>query len=356
MRILYAVGSWGLGHATRSLSVITALLGAGAEMTVVSTGRALQVLRGELRDGCEFLDWPDTPQTVAGTAWGFHLKTAAAIPWYLAALRREHRWTAQLIRRRPFDRIVSDNRYGVQHPAVPSFHILHGLRFIAPGRIRLIERQLEAFNYRWLGHLRRMIVPDTEDDKLSGDLAHGLDVFPRAIISYAGILSRLRRRAVAQDLDVFVTLSGPEPQRSILERIVLRQLPSLRGRIVVALGKPDLVARTRVGSADVYGYLDRAAQEEMMNRARVIVCRAGYSTIMDLAELRRSGVLIPTPGQTEQEYLARYHDARGTALAVDQRDVDLRDAVGRAAALPPFHAAVTTEAAVRQMTSLILAG
>lgn len=356
MRILYAVGSWGLGHATRSLPLITALLALNAELTVVSTGRALGVLRAELQDRCEFMDWPDVPHTVARTAWGFYLKTAVAIPRYLAVIRGEHQRTAQLLRVRRYDRIVSDNRYGIQHPDVPSFHVVHGLRFIAPGRVQLIERRLETANYHWLGHLRQVIVPDTQEDRLSGDLAHRLDVFPRSVITYAGILSRLRRRAVDEDLDLFVTLSGPEPQRAMLEAVVMRQLPSVSGRIAVTLGKPGAAAHTRVGSADVYGYLDRASQEEMMNRAALVLCRSGYSTIMDLAELRRRAVLIPTPGQTEQMYLAAYHQARGTTVSCDQRRLDLRDVIARGASLPPFHATITTADTVQRATSVILAG
>lgn len=356
MRILYAIGSWGLGHATRSLPVVTALVDGGAEVTVVSTGRALQVLRADLDGRCEFLDWPDVPQTVSRTAWGFYLRTGAAIPWMLAALRREQEWTAQLVRRRRFDRIVSDNRFGVQHPGVPSTHIAHGLHSIAPGRIALIERRLEAFNYRWLGHLRHIIVPDTRDDRLSGDLGHRLEVFPPERVTYAGILSRLRRREAIQDLDMFVTLSGPEPQRTILERIVLRQLPSLQGRVAVALGRPDDPSYQRIGTAEVFGYLDRSAQEAMMNRARVVVCRAGYSTIMDLAELQRRAVLIPTPGQTEQVYLARYHHKRGTALAAEQGRLDLAAAADDAESLPPLRASVTTAQTVGRVTSMILEG
>lgn len=356
MRILYAIGSWGLGHATRSLPVVTALVDGGADVTVVSTGRALAVLRADLGGRADFLDWPDVPQTVSGTAWGFYLRTGAAIPWMLAALRRERAWTAQLLRRRRVDRIVSDNRLGIQHPDVPTFHIVHGLHSIAPARIAFLERSLEAFNYRWLGHLRGIIVPDTRIDRLSGDLGHRLEVFRPEQVTYAGILSRLRRRQLPQDLDLFVTLSGPEPQRSMLERIVLRQLPSVRARTVVALGKPDVCSHTRIGTADVYGYLDRTAQEEMMNRARVVVCRGGYSTIMDLAELQRRTVLIPTPGQTEQVYLARYHHARGTALAADQRRLDLGASAARAAVLRPLHASVTTGDTVRRIASLVLAG
>jgi UDP-N-acetylglucosamine transferase subunit ALG13 len=221
------------------------------------------------------------------------------------------------------------------------------------------ERRLEAFNRRWLGHLRAVIVPDTREDRLSGDLGHRLEVFPPERVVYAGILSRLRaqpRPVPPRDVDLFVTLSGPEPQRSMLERVVIRQLPSLGIRAIVTLGTPDVRTHRRIGDADVYGFLDRAAQEEMMNRARIVVCRAGYSTIMDLAEVRRRAVLIPTPGYTEQVYLARYHHARGTALAVNQGRLDLSAAAAQGSRLPPLYASVTTDDAVRTITALIRAG
>jgi len=356
MRILYAVGSWGLGHATRTLPILHALLEAGAELTVVSAGRALLLLQQELDGRCEFLAWPDVPSTLGRTALEFYARSAAALPRMLAAMAGERARTAALLRRRRLDRIVSDNRYGVQHPAVPSFHLAHGLRFIAPGRVRAVERLLEAFNYHWFARLRRVIVPDTREDRLAGDLAHGLRVFPPHLVAYTGILSRLRQRPLPRDLDLFVTLSGPEPQRTILEQIVRRELAAFRGRAVAALGTPDRPGVERRDGCEFYGYLDRAGQEEMMNRARVVVARAGYSTIMDLAEVERPAVLIPTPGQTEQVYLARYHDGRGAVRGVDQPRFRLARDVALAAQRPGVRARVKTEAAVRQIVGLILAG
>ncbi|MBI3974819.1 MAG: hypothetical protein HY334_00330, partial [Armatimonadetes bacterium] len=315
MRILYAVGSWGLGHATRSLPVITGLLEAGAEVTVISTGRALLLLRGELGARCEMLDWPDVPQPIGRGALEFHTRAALAVPWFLRSMTRERGWTAALVRQRRVDRIVSDNRYGVQHPAVPSFHIAHGLRFIAPRRLALVERGLEGFNYRWFAGLRRVLIPDTPEDGLSGDLAHALQVFPPSLLAYVGILSGIRARPLPQDIDLFITLSGPEPERTLVEHGILSQIRAaprvFGGRIVVARGRPEAPRHERLNGGEVFGYLERSAQEEMMNRARVVVARAGYSTIMELAELERRAVLIPTPGQTEQEHLAEIHHRRG---------------------------------------------
>ncbi|MDR7475887.1 MAG: glycosyltransferase family protein [Armatimonadota bacterium] len=361
MRILYAVGSWGLGHATRSLPLIQALLARGAGVTVVSTGRALLLLREELGERCEFVDWPDVPQTLGRSALEFYARSALALPRMVQVMYRERAWTAELVRRRRFDRIVSDNRYGVQHPAVPSFHLAHSLRFIAPGRVGPLEWAMEAFNYRWFRGLRRILVPDTSEDRLSGDLAHRLRIFPPAQLAYVGILSRIRARELPQDLDLFITLSGPEPQRTVLEEILRRQLaawrPAARGlRVVVALGRPEAPRREEAEGVEVYGYLDGRGQEEMVNRARVVVARSGYSTIMELAEVERQAVLVPTPGQTEQVYLATYHGRRGAVRAVAQSRLALPRDVEAAAACPGLRARQKTEGAVRRAVDLILAG
>lgn len=361
MRILYAVGSWGLGHATRSLPLIQALLEGGAQVTVVSTGRALLLLQRELGRRCEFLDWPDVPQTLGRSAPEFYARSALALPRMVQVMRRERAWTAELLRARRFDRIVSDNRYGVQHPAVPSFHLAHSLRFIAPGRVGLVEWALEAFNYRWFRGLRRILVPDTPQDRLSGDLAHRLRLFPQRLLAYIGILSRIRARDLPQDLDLFITLSGPEPQRTMLEEILRRQLAAWRPaagglRVVAALGRPEAPRREEVDGVEVYGYLDARAQEEMVNRARVVVARSGYSTIMELAEVERRAVLVPTPGQTEQVYLAAYHEGRGAVRAVAQSRLALPRDVAAAAARTGLRAREKTEGALRRAVELIFAG
>lgn len=356
MRILYGIGSWGLGHATRSVPVLHALLKAGHDVTIVSSGRALALLRAALGDRCELLDWPHVPHTLGHSALGFYARSAAAIPLMLRVMIDEQHRTRDLLRRRRFDRIISDNRYGVQHPEVPSFHIAHSLHFIAPGRMAVVEGWLEAFNYHWFRGLRRVIVPDTPEDRLAGDLAHGLRLFPPSLLAYCGILSRLRRREAPADLDLFITLSGPEPQRTILEQLVRHQLQEFRGRAVVALGTPEGTGVQRQKGSTIYGYLDAVAQEEMMNRARVVVGRAGYSTIMDLAETERPAVLIPTPGQTEQVYLARYHETRGTVRGVTQHAFRLERDVPLGAARPGPRSARKTVEAVQCIVDLIVEG
>lgn len=370
MHVVYGVGSWGLGHATRSVPLIRGLLDAGCRVTVVSSGRALAVLRDELRTSrgepkgvrgepaspCTFLDWPDVPQPLGRTAAAFYLKAAVAVPWFFAAIADEHRRLRALLRQQRVDRIVSDNRYGIFDASVPSYHVAHSLRFIAPARMRFIELALEYFNHRWFAPLRvrRILVPDDESPGLSGDLAHNLVFFGPPRLVYLGIVTEVRRLEVPEDLDAFVTLSGPEPQRTLLERIVLKQVVGLRGRVAVALGRPESRAVRQIGSATVYDYLPRRTQEEFLNRSRVVVARAGYTTIMELAVVRKRAALVPTPGQTEQVHLAAYHARQGTAHAVPQSRLNLARDIELAGRTAGLRARSTTDQAVARFLDVVL--
>jgi predicted glycosyltransferase len=172
---------------------------------------------------------------------------------------------------------------------------------------------------------RTVFVPDYEEPNLTGILSHGLRYVPREKVQYIGILSHLHKRDVAEDVDYFISLSGPEPQRRVLEKRVLAQAPQLQGRVVIAGGKPDTPVERRNGHIEYYGYLDPSRQEDMMNRAKFIISRSGYTTVMELVELDKTRVLmLPTPGQTEQEYLADYYEQLRYFHHVSQYKLNLR--------------------------------
>src|SRR5262249_37789304 len=143
-----------------------------------------------------------------------------------------------------FDRIVSDSRFGVRSPNVASFQVAHGLRFIAPRRNPAIELVMDYIYYRCFGRRTRFVVPDFAADSLSGELSHNLRFVRPDCISYVGILSGIRRLDVEEDIDCYVSISGPEPQRTILEDIILRQVYDVPGRVVISLGKPEEAGRT----------------------------------------------------------------------------------------------------------------
>ena len=176
----------------------------------------------------------------------------------------------------------------------------------------------------------KFLVPDDRDNPLSGDLSHNLRFFKDGKVEYLGILSSLRKLEVKEDIDYFISLSGPEPQRTILERKLLKQAPLLKGKVVIALGKPEEYKEEIKGNIRIISFLDRERQEEIMNRAKLVIARPGYTTLMELAFLGKKALLIPTPGQTEQIYLASYHRSKGNFYSVDQDELDLVRDVERA--------------------------
>ena len=154
-----------------------------------------------------------------------------------------------------------------------------------------------------------------------------------------------------EDVDVFISISGPEPSRTQFEKIVLDQVSSLKdGRIVVTLGQPEVKEVRKLGeNITVYGYLDRKGQAEMMNRAKLVVCRSGYTTVMELAELAKKALMIPTPGQTEQEYLGRYYAERGYYHCVSQYELNLAKDIEKARALSGARCASRTQDNVEKL-------
>lgn len=333
LKVLFAVAAWGLGHATRDLVLIRELLDAGHEVTILSTERALQLLRGELGTRCGYLDLPDIPKPLGRKALYFYIKMSFSMPIVFWTFWREHQFVRHLNRNRHFDRIVSDTRYGIFLREIPSYYIVHSLRQIVPGRPWHLERMVELVQRGLLAGARKILIPDQRENGLAGDLCHNLTCFDGRELEYMGILSSVQRRRADPDIDYFITVSGAEPQRSIFERLVLEQLHDLKGEVVVALGKPDVPRSVASdGRVEVHSFMDRKQQEEMMNRARLVVSRSGYTTMMELAELGKQALLIPTVGQSEQEYLGAYHEKLGTMHTVTQphlslaRDVEVANA------------------------------
>jgi len=329
MKVLFAVCSWGLGHATRDLPLIQRMIEAGHNVTVVGTGRSLNLLRKELGKSCRFLDIPDysSPYSEKGFLVA---KFVGYLPIYIEEIVREHRKIKKLVRKDGYERIISDNRFGVYDSTIPSYFISHQLRFIPPRRVKIFERATEGFNYSFKRNFLKFLVPDDKDNPLSGDLSHNLRFFKDGKVEYLGILSSLRKLEVKEDIDYFISLSGPEPQRTILERKLLKQAPLLKGKVVIALGKPEEYKEEVRGNIRIISFLDREKQEEIMNRAKLVIARPGYTTLMELAFLGKKALLIPTPGQTEQIYLASYHRSKGNFYSVDQDELDLVRDVERA--------------------------
>lgn len=323
--ILVCPLSWGLGHATRVIPLAREFLARGHRLTFGASGAALSLLRGEFA-GCNFFEFPDYPHPYSRTSF-FVARFTAFIPRMLAAIRAERLFFRDWLDRNPCDLVVSDNRFGVHDRRVPCFFISHQLRFHVPPAIFPAGWVTEIFNGEAHRPFERVIVPDNRpmDIRLSGRLSSSLHPVTRARAYYAGILCSTRRLDLPRDIDCLVTVSGPEPQRTSFERIVLDRVGELPGRRVVVLGRPaeDFTCLPAPG-LEVRAHSSRREMAELLSRARFVVSRPGYTTMMEMAEVGvRRALFIPTPGQTEQEYLARYYRRRGWFHFRSQDRLDL---------------------------------
>jgi uncharacterized protein (TIGR00661 family) len=323
-RVLVAPLDWGLGHAARCIPVIRALRDRGATVVIAGTGAHALLIREEF-PSLEFVPIVNYGMTYAGAPLLLALKFPFMVARVMRQAGREHRELGSLIDRHRIDLVISDQRFGCWSRRVKCVYITHQLCVKIPRGFGLLERLVARTLRSAAERFDRVWIPDFPgDDNLTGDLTRKYPL-PRNH-AFIGPLSRfgtISTDAASEPVDLLVMLSGPEPQRSMFERIALSQLRGLEGRAVVLLGKPGASAR-QSGNIEIHPHLAPARIASLMRGARAIVCRAGYTTIMELVSLGRSAVLVPTPGQTEQEYLGARLAEKGWFACVKQNALDLR--------------------------------
>lgn len=189
-----------------------------------------------------------------------------------------------------------------------------------------------------------VMVPDYREERicLSGDLSHNLRIIDEDKIDYIGPLSDFRTNRsdvnCNRDIDVLFSVSGPEPHRTALENRILEQLPKITDRYTTVLtlgktetrGREDLTGLTGLDHIKVYSSLSATDRTKLLTRAKLVVARSGYSTLMDVAATGTRALFIPTPNQPEQEYLGRYHSEKGTYYSVSQANLDLENDIKKA--------------------------
>jgi len=321
-KILYAVLNWGLGHGTRSLPVIRQLV-KDNDVIILSTGRTLELLKSEIKNA-EFVDHPDYSVKYTKKGWSLLFSLASQIPRILLKLREEHKLTEKLVREMKIDRVVSDNRYGIFSKEIPSYFITHQLRFRLPGKLRFLEILSIVFNKYYFRNYRKIFVPDQEgEENLSGRLSHDVPFMKSLKIGYCGILADISEKVGEIPSDFLFIISGPEPQRTIFERKILEQSKELEGKIIIVRGITEAKEVTVDGNREIYSSVERDKLSAMIRGAGVIISRPGYSSVMEFVSLKKKAFFIPTPGQTEQEYLAQYYKAKNYFNFTSQDKMDI---------------------------------
>lgn len=330
--ILLSPLAWGLGHATRDIPIIKELESHGHQITIATSRGALELLKKECPN-CGFINFEDYPLPYSSSKY-FLPKFFASIPRIMKALVEEHNKTRELVRGNKYDIIISDSRFGVYSEDIPSFFISHQLRLSAPGHFTPLEEVSQYINEYFFKNFKRIIVPSNRPgpDCLSGKLCQTTRKAIKAKAYYAGILSSAYKMNVPEDLDFLIIISGPEPQRAELEKIILSQVRELPGKKVVLLGRPgDNFEKKLDKNTVVKAYVSGKEKMTYMNRAKFIIARSGYTTMMDIAELdKKHGFFIPTPGQTEQEYLSEYYEEKKWFYSQSQYKLDFTKDIGKA--------------------------
>ncbi|MGC8610302.1 MAG: glycosyltransferase family protein [Thermoplasmata archaeon] len=324
MKIAYAVCSLGLGHASRSVPIIKKLIEEGHEITILAHGRAKIFLEKifDNFDNIDIIDLPDYPIEYSKSRAFFFPKIVLSIPSIITSFADEHQIFFHIHQKKNFNLIISDNRYGIYNRNVPSFIITHQLRIMNPYRIRILESATMIYNSFISRYFKKLIVPDFEYDSLSGDLSHNLKYIDISKISYIGPLSSYKKKEFDKDLDILISISGPEPQRTIFERLILKNLEKIKNKkYKIILGRPDL----KNVNENILNFASSDEMEILFNRAKIIVSRSGYSTIMDLYHTGGKPFFVPTPAQPEQEYLAIYLNKKGISGYKNQEDFDFDD-------------------------------
>jgi hypothetical protein len=342
-RVLVAPLDWGLGHATRCIPIIHVLLSRGCTVFLSGSGDALKLLQAEF------------PQLTILTLTGYRpryprsgsmvLAMARQLPRFMRAIRREHGELEALIHTHGIELVIADNRYGCYTRQLPCIFITHQRNILMPRGFGWLAPWVRRLNTYYSNKFSACWVPDAPGAVLSGELsAADSALHDRLPVEFTGILSRFSRgEAIPEVYDIVAVCSGPEPQRSIFEALITAQLERSGLSYVVVRGTPG-------GEREhVRGLLTSKELEQVMKSARLIVARSGYSTIMDLAALGKRAILIPTPGQTEQEYLARRLKEKRIAFSVAQDEFDLLTAIEQAKAYDGFEGIVVGKGRLEEL-------
>ncbi|MDJ0646827.1 MAG: glycosyltransferase [Flavobacteriaceae bacterium] len=314
-KIIVAPLNWGLGHATRCIPIINLLLQNNFTPVIASDGNALDLLKKEFPD-LEILELP-----TYNIRYGRHVRwnLFLRVPKILRAVRRETRVINEYIAMNEgVVGIISDNRFGVYSERIPSVYVTHQLNVLSGWTTWLttkIHRScIQKFNECW--------IPDQQDSSFSGKLSLSQKIgIP---LRYIGILSRFKPEKLPIKNTVLLLLSGPEPNRTHLEEKLLKQFTNYRGNIVMVRGiMQDKQTSSRIGNITTYNYLLSPDLERKINQSELVICRSGYSSVMDLAALGKKAFFIPTHGQNEQELLAKHLETQKIAPYSNERAFEI---------------------------------
>ena len=326
--VLVAPLDWGLGHVTRCIPIISTLLQQQVRVIVCGEGHFITIIQKEF-PGIEIFRLKGYRIKYSKTRNFFFLKLLLQIPKIVFSIAYENFWLKAIIKKYDIDAIISDNRLGCFNKNIHSVFMTHQLH-IKTG-FRFIDVIVRKINYFFINKYDECWIPDYASSvNMAGELSHP-EKLPIKPIMYIGLLSRMYRIETETKYKLCIVLSGPEPQRTNLEKIILRELIQYKEPTVLIRGLPDQEDSiiTNQNNIRVVNYMGTKELSLIIQQSEIIISRSGYSTIMDLLKLGQKAILIPTPGQTEQEYLADYLLSNKMSVALSQKEFQLTTALNQ---------------------------
>jgi uncharacterized protein (TIGR00661 family) len=316
---------WGLGHATRCVPVIKGFIDSGANVIIAADNRPLSFLKKEF-PLLQFIKFPgyDIRYPEKGS---MILKMLFSFPRILSRIKRERKYLQKIIDEHKIDVVVSDNRYGLQNKKVKCIFITHQLTVKCPAWLKIFEHIIFLINKYFIKKFDECWIPD------SGELSAKYDRFKN--IHFIGIMSRFQNDQIHSSeilkYDVLCILSGPEPQRTVFEKIILEQLKEIKDlKTLIVRGITENESTSEISeNIQMVSHLGTHKLAKAIVEAKVVVCRPGYSSIMDIVTLGGKVIFVPTPGQTEQEYLGKYYEERKLFYSASQKKFDLLTSIER---------------------------
>ena len=329
--VLVAPLNWGLGHATRCIPIIKELLANNIKVILAGGGPVAVLLSKEFPE-LELLTLSSFPvKYPSGKKW-FLLKMLWQFPAAIASIYKENAWLKKTLKNYSINAVISDNRMGLYNKSIPCIYITHQL-LIKTGKAKWTERLAQKIHYRFINRFTQCWVPDFKQEELSlaGELSHPKKL-PVVPVKYIGALSRFTNLSdTGNKYDYLIQLSGPEPQRSIFENLLLNQIPFIEGNFLIVRGLPgDKNVLPPVNNATIINHLSSTELNEAILSSKLIIGRSGYTTVMDLYKLSKKSILVPTPGQPEQEYLAGFLLKNNIIYTASQKDFNLKEHIQKA--------------------------
>ncbi|MDG2330997.1 MAG: glycosyltransferase [Flavobacteriales bacterium] len=309
-KILICPLDWGLGHGARCVSIIHDL-NSDFDVLLAGSGRVKPFLRQEFPT-LPFIDFEGYNINYP-SGGSMAIKMMAQLPKVIQRIRSEKKELAKIIENHGIDLVISDNRFGLSSDSIPSVYITHQINVQAPG---LLANLLYKLHAKYINRYTECWIPDfAESMNLSGALSHGRKP---SICRYTGPISRLSKVRTAYKYDYCALLSGPEPQRTKFENLILETFKGQSATLLLLQGAPEEHKHMKIDNVEIVSHMNDQDLAKNLCASKTVICRSGYSSIMDLAKLGVNCIFVPTPGQTEQYYLAKHHLFEHQVPYIDQ--------------------------------------